>query len=346
MALATRLRTYPYTYLRTILMKKKLLDRADYDKILKMSPDEIAKFIEEFEYKEEVDSLAMDYQGVELVERALQKNLGKNFGKLLRISSPDLKKLIIVYQRRYDVYNVKTILRAKFSGLSADEARLHLNPVSVEPKALFEKLLTQNSVEEIASATPFLSEADIRAGLDYFKSNNSLVALENALDKYYFKYVISQLPYLIHQGKLYKNFLMQEIDVINLKLLLRLKSEKAPDQTVKDLIFAYGMLKKDFIDRLLKSDVQSILKELESTYFKDVVTDITKEKLNFTDIELKLVAFLQKKANKLIRQSPLSVDTIIGYMFLKDIEVKNLSRITKAKQLGLSEEFIEKTIVI
>ena len=31
------LEKYPYTYLRTIIMKKNLLKRADYDKILKMT---------------------------------------------------------------------------------------------------------------------------------------------------------------------------------------------------------------------------------------------------------------------------------------------------------------------
>ena len=42
----------------------------------------------------------------------------------------------------------------------------------------------------------------------------------------------------------------------------------------------------------------------------------------------------------------MSVDVILGYMFLKDIEVKNLTRIMKAKQLGMEESFIEKIIVI
>jgi len=55
---------------------------------------------------------------------------------------------------------------------------------------------------------------------------------------------------------------------------------------------------------------------------------------------------LLEQSRKLIRQHPMSVDVILGYMFLKDLEVKNLSRIIKAKQLSLSEEFIEKTIVI
>ena len=42
----------------------------------------------------------------------------------------------------------------------------------------------------------------------------------------------------------------------------------------------------------------------------------------------------------------MSVDVILGYMFLKDLVVKNLTRIIKARQLGMEDEFVEKTIVI
>ena len=55
------LEKYPYTYLRTIIMKKALLNKSDYDKILKMTPDQIGKYLEDFEYKQEVDELAIEY---------------------------------------------------------------------------------------------------------------------------------------------------------------------------------------------------------------------------------------------------------------------------------------------
>ena len=102
------------------------------------------------------------------------------------------------------------------------------------------------------------------------------------------------------------------------------------------------------MERMIKLDVSGIIKEMENTDFKEVVEKYNKEaeKVNFTDLEIYLDKFLLEQSRKLIRQHPMSVDVILGYMFLKDLEVKNLSRIIKAKQLSLSEEFIEKTIVI
>ena len=73
-------------------MKKNLLSKSDYDKIFKMGPEEICKYLEDFEYKKEVDELAIEYKGLELMERTLQLNLGNNFSKLLKKNSRLFKR--------------------------------------------------------------------------------------------------------------------------------------------------------------------------------------------------------------------------------------------------------------
>lgn len=340
------LQKYPYTYLRTVVMKKALLSRADYDKILKMNLNEIGKYLEDFEYKKEVDELAMQYKGVELIERTLQLNLGNKFGKLLAIAPHDLRLLIALYLKRYDFYNIKTIMRAKFSRMEPEDAKRYLSPVSVENKQYFEKLMSLKTVEEVFSSLDFLEEKDMRAALEHFKSENSLVLMENMLDKHYFNFVFSQLRYLTNEGRLYKRFLLDELDVFNIKLLMRLKAEKMPEQSIRDLIFSYGTIKKETVDKMLKSDFEGMMKELEATDFREIAEKYGRNTASFTDIEIDLDRFLLQQSKKLIRQHPMSVDVILGYMFLKDLEVKNLARIIKAKQLGMPESFIEKAIVI
>src|SRR3989338_2632440 len=165
------LQKYPYTYLRTVVMKKALLSRADYDKILKMNPNEIGKYLEDFEYKKEVDELAMQYRGEELIERTLQLNLGNKFDKLLAIAPHDLRLLIALYLKRYDFYNIKTIMRAKFSRMEPEAAKRYLSPVSVENKQYFEKLMSLKTVEEVFSSLDFLEEKDMRSALEHFKSD-------------------------------------------------------------------------------------------------------------------------------------------------------------------------------
>src|SRR3989338_7689822 len=85
---------YPYTYVQANVMRTKLLTKHDYDKLLKMSYTEIAKFLQDTEYKAEIDKFAMKLSGVELLEMALAKNLVRSFYKLRKISSPELQEMI------------------------------------------------------------------------------------------------------------------------------------------------------------------------------------------------------------------------------------------------------------
>ena len=96
------------------------------------------------------------------------------------------------------------------------------------------------------------------------------------------------------------------------------------------------------------SDPERILKELEKTEFRPLVKRLAKGPgpIDFSDLEIEMDSYLMQQSRKLIRQFPMSVDVILGFMFLKDLEVKNLNRIVKAKQLGLPETFIEKAIAI
>ena len=134
---------YPYTYLRTIVMKKNLLKKEYYDKILKMSPKEIGKYLEELEYKKELNELAIQFDGVELLEKTLQLNLGNTFLKLLKISPPNLKLLIQVYIKRYEFDNIKTIIRGKSCDFDVEKIKKNMNLLSLENQLLFEKLLAQ-----------------------------------------------------------------------------------------------------------------------------------------------------------------------------------------------------------
>jgi len=328
-------------------MRNKLLKKADYDKMMKMTVAEISHYLQELEYKEEIDALALDYQGIDLIERVLQRNIYKNIQKLIRISPTELRQLIIVYQKRYDIYNFKTIIRGVFSNLKTDEIKRYLNPISPKEQALFDKLLNLETVEEIVGMLDFLPEQDRRTGLDCLKSKNSLLLLENALDKYYFSFVSSHIPSFSQEGRLYKKLLMLEIDAMNIKTLLRAKQEKMQEQNLKDMFFAFGTLKKQIIERLSKTDIGTILKELEETSFASVAAELMKmQPLSLSAAEMQLEIFLLKSAQRLIKQRPLSVDVILGYMFMKDIEIKNISRITKAKALSLDDSFISQVVVV
>ncbi|MCH8328932.1 MAG: V-type ATPase subunit [Nanoarchaeota archaeon] len=90
------------------------------------------------------------------------------------------------------------------------------------------------------------------------------------------------------------------------------------------------------------------LKVLESTQYGDAIKggiEDLKSTGSLITIETELYKYLLKESILLLHQHPLSIDVILGFMFAKDIEIRNLRIIIKGKQLGLDNDFIEKQLV-
>src|SRR3989344_7295127 len=87
---------HPYAATRAKVMKSLLIERNDYDKLLKMSLPEIAVFLQNTQYKEEFNQLGVNFQDIELVERALNLNMANMSKKMQKIISTTIELKIIV----------------------------------------------------------------------------------------------------------------------------------------------------------------------------------------------------------------------------------------------------------
>lgn len=338
---------YPYTYVRVTTMKAKLLKKEDYDKLLKMSFGEISKYLQESEYKNDINQLALNFKGADLLEEALNNNLISTFNKLKRISPDELDLLIDAYVRRYDYFNVKTIIRGKFAKLKNDLIKLMLRPLG--NISFYRKLAEEESIENILLKSGLVEKKIIPAIIREFNETKLLRGIENALDRSYISYVFNFSERLPQQGILFKQFLLAEVDIINIKALLRLKKEKVGEKELATNIYLFGSeLTKPFIKKLIQLDYESVIRELQRTSFKAIIRkhlSTLTEKGSLTEFENELNKYLLKKSTLLLHQHPLSIDIILGYMFAKEIEVMNLKSIIKGKQLGMDTSFIEKQLV-
>lgn len=60
-----------------------LFDESDYRKLVRMGTGEIARYMEETEYKTEMDALGARHDGVDLIEYVLNRNLARQFQDML-----------------------------------------------------------------------------------------------------------------------------------------------------------------------------------------------------------------------------------------------------------------------
>ncbi|MBI2656948.1 ATP synthase A1 subunit C [Candidatus Woesearchaeota archaeon] len=341
---------YPYTYVRTVVMKSLLFKRDDYHKMLKMGFSEIAKFLQESHYKKEINILAAEHSGADLLESALNKNLAESFKKLMRISSYEIGLLIREYAKRKDIDDIKTILRGKFT--NADEKSI-LNSITAAGTLSYDflaSLLKKETIEEILKGNSLIDFSLLKNGLKEFSEKKSLVGIENAMDKFYYSHMMEFSKILPREGALFRSFLLKEVEILNLLTLFRLKKANAAKDDFNEFMIPSGDRLKDekIMDFAKVEGMEELSKALEKTDYRNKIAkgiEEFKKDSTLIPLENELYKHLLRQSILFMHQHLLSIDVILGYMFAKDIEVRNLRTIIKGKQLGLSEEFIERQLI-
>lgn len=350
--------TYPYTYARTSVMKSLLLKEEEYTKLMKMSISEIIRFLQESVYKKEIDKLAASYSGYDLLELALNRNLGQALKKLERISPEELQVLIRAYILRNDITDIKNIIRGKHVQADEDEIIKNLPVAGTLSEDFLKELVNKESVEavmtEALKVLKMIKAAAMEQAYKQYKETNSLFELENELDKSYYSYVLRLSEFIPEEGKLFNEFLLNEIEIINIITFVRLFKEKMEKRLIKEHLIFTGFTGKRSKDALLlqllkAADFDEVERILEKTKYRDAIKQGLEEfrkNNSLIKLEISLQKYLMKMSSLLIHQHPLSVDIILGYMLAKDVEVKNLKMITKGKQLGIEEGFLDEQVVI
>ena len=333
-----RLGFSPYTYARVAVMRSFLLKKEDYDRILKMGVHELLRFLQETHYKQEFDDYHVLSEGTASIEAAFHANLGRSFQKLYTISDAAMKQVLGAYLLRYDMENIKMILRSKAAGLpSASVEPLLYSSVNYGSEFL-QMLLSRKSVEEVASSLSFFKK-----GYGGIKSSDTdLFSMENALDHYYVQTVEDFAKNLRGQGVFMSSLMKQEINFLNIRTILRLLASQG--KITPSDIGKYLITPSSFIKKLAeKSGVVDVVKELH----RHKMTSLTGDEPDLlTKLEIDLTVAILRRAALLSHQHVLSANSILSYLFAKETEVNNLKTILKGKKLEIRPEYLEPLLVI
>jgi V/A-type H+/Na+-transporting ATPase subunit C len=335
---------FPYTFARVSAMRSKLLKKEEYHKFLKMDLPTITRYLQDSEYKDSITKLSTEYEGVELVDMALRREQYRKFNKLREISPMAVNEVIDLYLKRFDIQNLKVVLRGIFSEATKEEVFAMLEPNGKYRKEYYMELFEIGSIHKVLKTTKLVF--GVEQAYEEFKKTNNLLELENALDKYYYKDAVEGAQELDEYGLAFKVFLLQRIDIININNLLRYKREGIdPNQILNYMIFEGLYLKAPALKKLAhKESIAALIKELKHSKYEKFISFDEKEELSA--IELRLQKHMMCRSMKRTYQHPMSIETILTFMLMLVIEIKNLRMIIKAKHFGIEPEYIEKNLLI
>jgi V/A-type H+-transporting ATPase subunit C len=344
---------YAYACTRVKSRKPFLLTKDTYPRMLLMDLSEIGRFIGEGQYRKEVDELSSKFTGVDLIENATYLNLARAYRDILGFSQGELREMVRRYLNRWDVQNIKTVMRGKSFGATWEEVSEDLVPAGAFDLRFFSSLFSCATLEEMADqikhATP--GEEHVMGRLLGAGGKPRLADIENALDKEYYTALMRSVPEGIQANRIFCRYLAAEIDNVNLKTLFKLKFENVALEKVQELMIDGGEeLTSAVLGKLAAAEgFDAFLAELSTTRLFEGIREAAgrvQSAGSLNDVLLALDRQLAGRARQFSHLYPLSVLPIIDYLLRKKIEVDNLRKIARGKQSGLPEEEIRGLLLL
>ncbi len=338
---------YGYANARIRGMKSRLLSHGALDELI-MRPD-IDSLIAELEktpYKDDVVEASGKYSGVYCIEYALRKNYTRTFNKILGfVEGTPAERYIRILLRRWDVQNIKTVLRGKSIHATAEEIVECLVPAGDLDDVTLGEMIKQ---PDVRAAIDLMATLDIKyakpltAQFKKYADAHSLVVLESALDRFYYDGALSETKGNSYDERFIRNILRWEIDVINLKTALRMVRDKVGMEEAKDLFIPGGLRldKNDLAAILETKSVKGALERLKGTSY-GFMANIPEEHLRkekISELEKQLDRFMIRKGLNAFNGDPLSIAIAIGYFWAKYNEITNIRVIARCKTADVPEE--------
>lgn len=345
---------YGYVNARVRGMRSHLLTRDFFIHLVETDGFEnLHSMLEQTVYRREINEAILmdperpDYDG------ALSLNLYLSFRKIYDATGGDAHMLVGLMLSRYDVLNIKTLLRGKKGGATTSEIASLLVPVGNLRMEMLQQIAGEREIRDVINVMMALQIKYARplqqAMPRYQKRDGDLAVLELALDRFQFTDVMSQLG---GRGKgrdvdMVRQIMRSEIDMRNISTMVRIRGIKLEDFEAIGLMIPGGTLTQEQFMALHRlGDVAQIVSEYPDPRYRKLLERALAEYQ-----ELDVVAFDRELERELTRDGiamsnvdVLGIGVIIGYIFSKQNEVVNLRLVLKGKSMEQPQEEIKKNL--
>ncbi len=351
------LKDYTYANARVRAMTSRLLDEHVYKELLD-APDynQALGVLESTEYQVDIEQFILEGARPTIMDRAFNRNLVRNFGKIKEFFEGKPEEMVQALLARWDLYNLKTILRGMRALVPKAEIVRNLVPVGSLDLVVMEEIVSQPDLRAAIDAIViFGREWSINYGqalsahLGEYLREHDLAILDLALDKYHYEHVIELLKGGGANADLVREVVEMEIDAINIVTLMRICGVELQGAKAEDYFLPGGTLSQRDFEKILalgQPDQVSNAMLAKMPYKAPLEAAWSRFDEHGESV------FDDEMQKYIIRtcmgmgKDPLGIGVIIEYMWKKYLEVTNLRIIIRGKSIGLLEAQIRKELFL
>ncbi len=347
MRLVSNLLPYLYATARIRAKEARLLKPETLEELVNTgSVAEIASFLENTEYGLAMQGLVLE--SAEAIEQLLERQTADIYSEVAAMMPDKVQAVFAFLRRQWDVRNVKTVLRGVRANVPAEKILTSLLPFGTLDAELLKKMAESTAVEDILpllEATPCGALAQM---LPAYEQAGSLLPLEAMLDRRLledmWRHVEAGGPLQVLQP-----FFAARIDAVNIKILLRAKRDHLLLADVEPYLATGGHASLRLIRAFDEvDDVSALVSELEGTlYYKpamEALADYDRSG-SLACLEKALDETALAIGRDTAVKQPYGIAPVVGFLARKDVEVRNIRAISRAKEAGLAPEYIRELVL-
>lgn len=274
------------------------------------------------------------------VERALNHALLLDFAVIRRPLHGALLDLFNFWMRRFELMNLKALVRGKLNQVSEKEIAEELYDLPLFGDLPLDELLATDSVPELLRRVERTRYGEIaqRARRSFEEKGDPLV-LDATLDQRFYTSLLKLLPTLPDTDrKPLTRLVRRVVDHQNLIWLLRYRFAYglSPSETYYLLIPHGAELDQERLLKLVAcEDREAVRSELP-----EALAVLMAESANTLDLELRLEERLMQLAHQLLHQSESIPARAFAYLLARECELHCLRCVLQGRRLGLAPELV------
>lgn len=347
---------YGYCNARVRGMWSHLIGQDKLDQLVS-APDVEAqiRILSATKYKPELEDALLQGHTASSIDRALRKNLARTSAQVLDMLPPDGLILVQSLLARWDIFDVKTVIRGVHAHSSPDEIIDSFMPAATLTDTELAELAQVEDVQAVVDTLatwrlPYAKPLD--AAMAEYREFGDTAPLELAVDCWFF----SQVKERLRKGrgrdrKIVRRIFGTTVDVENLTTVFRIAgSDLEPDKTVKywlpggtaiDLAIFQRMAQAENVDRAIDALRRTpYAKPLEEAAMDFAMSG------RISVLERTLENLLTREIIACRRPDPLSIGIVVAFMWAKQNEVTNVRIAVTGRAVGLPEDRMRRELIV
>lgn len=314
---------------------KKMLSKEQYNKLLntKNFVDAINYLKTDTYYKEVLSDYNSETVTRSQLERALKKHYINDMCRLKHYLASSYKKLFNVLLLRFQVENIKTILRGKYGNKDKSEILSFIITDCCVDDINYHDLINANNFDEVIEKLKGTIYYEYLAPLIGKITLNGLFKVETALDLCYFAHVKNYTRKLdIENRKVVQTFNNSYADLLNIQKIFRGKKyyDLSPEELFNYSIYDGHRISKDLLKSLCYArDLDEFFNLLRNTPYSKLFED-NQDKDYLMEVEI--LDYLKKLCLNYKSRNSMNLSGVIAYIELSLIEMRNIVSIIESKK--------------